>query len=319
MEYIKSVLTESEKYLMKYLEKATEFQNHAIIKLCFTSLQERGGIPQFLASPAFCALPAELVNMILKLDALPVQEPVVWETCLKWAGYQAIQQKSDLNSELKKVYHNVRFPLCEPGFFSSKVVPTGILTQEEMLKLFTYLTFKAGNAPTDPFLKSPRILWDETEICRFAKPPSGEWFHLDDSVDGLCFMVDKPCELLGVGTYLGEGSTKAILKIFEGNEEDNRVQVAKLKKTIKTTEKSPTPHKLELNSAIQLKPNQIYEIELDTVGPCSLKGSTGEKELTHELNGLAITFTYSKMKSSASETNPRKGNIPSLYVRVFSG
>lgn len=319
MEYVKTVLAQDEKYLMKYLEKATEFQNHAIIKLCFTSLQERGGIPQFLASPAFCALPSELVNMILKLDALPVEETVVWETCIKWAGYQAIQQKTNLNEELKKVYHNVRFPLCEPGFFSSKVVPTGILTQEEMLKLFTFLTYKAGNAPTDPFLKAPRILWDETEVCRFPKAAGGEWFHLDDSLDCICFTVDKPCELLGIGCYVGEGTTKTLLKLHEGNNDDSRTQVAKVKKTIKANEKSATPYKLEFGTPVNLKPRQIYEIELDSVGPVSLRGNQGNKDITHELNGLAITFTFSKLKSQSSETNTKKGNLPSLYVRVFSG
>merc|ERR1719244_2139288 len=74
----------SEEQILKYLEVATKFNNNDIVKLCFDSLQDQGGIPAFLSSPAFCELSAELVNMILKLDELPVKEVVVWETCLNW-------------------------------------------------------------------------------------------------------------------------------------------------------------------------------------------------------------------------------------------
>lgn len=321
MGYIKKILDETDEKLMKYLELGTTFNNDAIIKLCFDSLQARGGIPQFLASPAFSSLNANLLNQFLKLDSLPVQEPTVWDTCLKWAEFQSEKNGTEVKNELKKVYHNVRFPLCDPGFFSTKVVPQGILSQEENMKVFMYLCNKQGDGDTSPFLKTPRVLWDNTTIERFTKAPGSEWFHLENFVDGIGFEVSRKVQLLGVGTLLGEGSNKCHLKIFKGCGED-RKQVAKLRQTVKSSEKSSTPHKLMLNDPIILDAEEPYEIELSQIGPVSLRGNAGLSEVFHDHNGISACFTFSRMKHTSNgetnETSVKKGNIPTLYVRVTS-
>lgn len=319
LRFAASVLQKDEAYLMPYLETATTFQNADILKICFNSLQERGGVPAFLSSPAFCSLSADLVNMILRLDQLPVYETTVWETCLKWAEAQAKVNETDQLKELKKVYHNVRFPLCSPMFFSSKVVPTGVLSQKETLSLFQFLTFPAGASDTGVFSKAPRVLWDETEVIRSngSKPYSGELFHLENYIDGIAFSVDHEIDLTGVGLLLGEGSTKVNMKIFQG-QCDERVQVARVRQTVKLPEKGTKAHKIELPAVLRLKKDTIYEIEVESVGACSLKMNSGVQELEETRNGITITFTFSKYKSGTSETNVKKGNIPSLFCSLMS-
>jgi len=319
MKFVAKVLNQDDAYIMPYLESATAFQNSDILKICFSSLQEKGGVPAFMSSPAFCSLSADLVNMILRLDQLPVYETTVWETCLKWAEEQAKQNNGEQLTYLKKVYHNVRFPLLTPMFFTSKVVPTGVITQKETLSLFQYLTFPAGGSDTEPFSKKPRILWDETEVIRSngAKPFSGEMFHLENYIDGIAFTVDREVDLLGIGVLFGEGSTKVLLKIFRG-QGDDRVQVAKVRQTVKLAEKASAPTKIPLPEALRLKTDTIYEVELDSVGSCSLKMNSGVQELEETRNGIKINFSFSKYKSGASETNVKKGNLPSLFVRLMS-
>jgi len=311
----------SEEQILKYLEIATKFQNNDIVKLCFDSLQDQGGIPTFLSSPAFCELSAELVNMILKLDELPVKEVVVWETCLNWATAQAQENGTDRNKELRKIYHNVRFPLFDAGFFSSQVVPTGLMSQEETLMLFQYLTFPAGNSSTEPFSKTRRILWDETEVPRYLtdkKPFSGEKFNLDGYIDGIVFQCNHNLELLGVGTLVGEGSTKSVLRVFEGNGED-RKKVGQVRETIKSAEKRTGPYQLKFANPIQIKKDTSYELELDQIGACSLKMVGGVTDMEVSKNGLDVEFNFSKLKSNdENDTSVKKGNLPTLYVRILS-
>jgi len=321
MSYIKRILDESDEKIMKYLELGTNFSNDAIIKLCFDSLQARGGVPQFLASPAFSSLSANLLNQFLKLDSLPVSEPTVWDTCLTWAQFQSNKNGTEVKTELKKVYHNVRFPLCDPGFFSTKVVPQGVMTQEETLKMFSYLCNKQGNGDTSPFLKTPRVLWDLATIERFTRPPSSEWFHLENYVDGICFESSRRVKLMGIGTLVGEGSSKCVLKIFQGSGEE-RKQVAKLRQTVKCAEKGAEPVRLMLHEPLTIEAEEPYEIELNQIGGVSLRGNAGLSEVLHDHNGLSATFTFSKMKHTSdgetNETTVKKGNLPTLYVRVTS-
>jgi len=319
LKFVARVLAKDDGYVMPYLETATAFQNRDILRICFASLQAKGGVPAFMQSEAFGSLSPDLVNMILKLDQLPVYETTVWETCLKWADAQSVINGTDQLKELKKVYHNVRFPLCSPMFFSSKVVPTGVLNQKETLSLFQYLTFPEGQSDTEPFSKMPRILWDETEVIRSngTKPYSGEAFHLENYIDGIAFTVDTEVDLLGVGVLLGEGSTKVNLKIFQG-QGDDRKQLAKVRQTVKLAEKATEAYKIALPEALRLKKDIVYEVELDSVGPCSLKMNSGVVEMEESRNGITITFSFSKYKSGASETNVKKGNIPSFFVRLMS-
>jgi len=307
--------------ILSYLEIATKFNNNEIVKLCFDSLQDQGGIPAFLTSPSFSDLSAELVNMILKLDELPVKETVVWETCLSWASYQADQNGTDRNKELRKIYHNVRFPLFDAAFFSSQVVPIGLMSQEETLMLFQYLTFPAGDSPTEPFSKSRRVLWDETEVPRYLtdkKPFSGDKFSHEGYIDGIVFQTNHALELLGVGVMVGEGSTKSVLRVFEGSGEERR-KLGQVRETIKSAEKRKEPYKLKFSSPLAIKKDTTYEIELDQIGACSLRMNGGVPDMEVSKNGLDVEFSFSKLKSNEeNDTSVKKGNLPTLYVRILS-
>jgi len=322
LEYIQTVLRDGdEKHLMSYLEQATTFQNDTIVKMGFESLQLRGGIPKFLQSESFCSLKADLLNKFLQLDTLPVLETLVWETVVRWAEFQSNLNGTSAATELKKVYHNVRFPLFDPAFFSTQVVPQGILSQEECLKMFTYLCNKSGGSDTTPFLKSPRLIWDMVAIKRFTKPPNGEWFHLENYVDAIGFSVDHAVALQGIGVYIGEGSTKCSLKLFQGTGEDRKV-VGKHRQTLKSSEKSPEPAKLLFHDPIILEADESYEIELASIGSCSLKGNQGVSEVLQDNNGLNVIFNFCKVKMTSNgetnETTVKKGNLPTLYVRITS-
>jgi len=304
-------------FFIPYIELATKYCLGEVVKKCLDSLVLMGGIRDFLKSKKFSEFAPEFVNLLLSRDELAVGESHVWDAVQAWAKVQSGKHKTDIKEELQKVYHNVRFPLMTTKDFSCHVVPTGVLTQKEMLDVFCYLTYPEGKPTTEPFSSVPRLLWDNICIKRYSKC-GGDWFHLEGYVDCIGVETDRKCQILAVGVFVGEGDTRCRIRLFKGQGGLRQLLEETGDINISAKEKLQEPFRVNLKGPVTLLPGEVYEIEIDQIGPVSWKLKDGKTSAIQTCNDIEIKFTWHKPKVD-TETSLKKGNIPCIWVRVLSG
>jgi len=314
-----AAFSEMAKYnaVTKFLTEATKFNLPEVVASCFRALTT-GGVSQFLRSKAFTEFSAPTVKLVLGFDELACEEEEVWECALSWAKVQGKRNKTQLVDELRKIYHAVRFPLMSTKYFSSKVVPVSVLTKQEMLDLYCYLTYPEGKPSTAPFSSKPRIIWNNVQVMRFGGKVAGGEMEQDGDSHCIAVSVDRKCALTAVGTFCGEGMTTIQVNIYEGDDDDDRELLCSTDELKISCDDTEEPVRLELPEAVHFVPGTHYEIEIDQTGPNSCKIKDGMAESTFEQNGTAINFTWSKSTMDTQDT-VKKGTIPCVWVNMLSG
>jgi len=306
----------SAEYLVIYLEQATRLGLRFVISECMKCLCP-GGPKDFLESKQFCEFPAEFISLLLRCDELPINEEDIWGCVMRWGKAQAKSKRKPLVSMLKLVYHNVRFPLMTTKYFSSEVVPTEVLTQKETLDLFCYLTYPDGKE-ISAFSSKPRFLWNNIPVRRFKHCADSNWVHEAGKVDCIAMKVDHRCQIIGVGTFVGKGSTKCRVTVLAAKGKKREMLEISDEHDIWRDEQSSSPEKVTLRSPVTLLPDQVYEIEVNQTGPPSNRIKEGITVVKESHNGLEISFTWMKA-SVKSSTTMKVGNIPCVWVQVLSG
>jgi hypothetical protein len=115
-----------------------------------------------LDSVSFRDIPAAGLRTILQSDRLGVREIFVFRACLRWAESECKRQRLPATKEnrrqvLAEVYTSIRFPLITSEEVVEEVVPSGVLTPDELVQLFSFLCAKVGKQPELPFSAKSRI------------------------------------------------------------------------------------------------------------------------------------------------------------------
>jgi len=316
--YLSTILQDRfDAFFTPYLKLATKYSLREVVKKCLDSSILTGGVQNFLRSKKFGEFSPEFVNLLLSCDELAVEETYLWNAVTDWARVQSRKQQTDIKDELRKVYHNVRFPLMTTKDFSCHVVPLEVLTQKEMLDIFCYLAYPEGKPTTEPFSSVPRLLWDDVCIKRYSKC-WGDWFHLEGYVDCIGIETDRKCQMTAVGIFVGKGETRSRIRFFKGQGDLRELHEDTGDVSITTGEKAQEPYRVNFEGPVTLLPGEVYEIEIDQTGPVSWKLKDGKTSTIQTCNDLEIKFTWHKPKVE-SETTLKKGNIPCVWVRVQSG
>jgi len=112
----------------------------------------------FKEKSEFATLSAENVKLILASDKLSIKEVEVFEIALAWgkaelkrleAKASTSDKKLDLQTAMKDITVLVRFPTMEMGDVATKVTPAGILTNDQVLALYTYIGMRPGSDSKD--------------------------------------------------------------------------------------------------------------------------------------------------------------------------
>jgi len=321
MEYMSNILSNyPEDYLVVFLEQANQFGLRVVVSMCMKSLEGFGGVKHFLSTKQFTEFPPEFVSLLLSCDELSIEEEDLWECILNWAKKQAERKNKEIVVMLKLVYHKMRFPLMSTKYFSSAVVPTGVLSQQEMINLFCYLTNPEGEPETSPFSSSPRILWDNIMVRRYSECASKQKKHIHEegSIDCIGVEVDHKCQLQAVGTFVGKGVTKCRVGIYEVEGDQRDLVGKKDDAEIEMEECSTDAIRLELQEPVSMHPDRIYEIEIHQTGPPSRRIKDGKAVVNESRNEVEVCFRWHKAGVD-SLTSVKKGNIPCIWVRVLSG
>jgi len=142
--------------------------------------------------------------------------------------------------------------------------------------------------------------------------------HERGKVDCIGLKVDHKCQLLAVGALVGKGLTKCRVSVYFSGEKRRKLIETSDGQEIYREEQSVEPARISLKSSVTLLPERIYEIELDQRGPPSNKLKDCVTPVKEKHNGVSISFSWLRANGK-SFTTPRKGNIPCIWVQVFSG
>jgi len=141
---------------------------------------------------------------------------------------------------------------------------------------------------------------------------------LDGYVDSIGVEVDRKCQILAVGVFIGEGETRCRVKLFKRGDDDRELLEDTGDVNLSTEEKTKIPSRVCFPNPVSLLPEEVYDIEVDQTGPSSFKGTLGKASVAHSCNDMEINFQWHKPKVE-TETNLKKGNIPCIWVRAQSG
>jgi hypothetical protein len=104
---------------------------------------------QILSTRGFRNLSIASLKVILQSERLSADEWQVWNGAVGWAAAECKRLNKDASEEnmkkaLEPVINLIRFPAMELTEMITHVKPTGILSEGQMLVLFTYLGAKGG-------------------------------------------------------------------------------------------------------------------------------------------------------------------------------
>merc|ERR1712137_627584 len=140
--------------------QAQMFDEGVLEKECLRMIERHA--KDILDSAGFREIPPSGLRTILQSDRLGVREITIFRACLRWAECECKRQRLPPNKEnkrqvLRDVYPHIRFPLVTTEEVVEEVVPSGVLTSEELVQLFSFLCAKPGHQPELIFSSQPRI------------------------------------------------------------------------------------------------------------------------------------------------------------------
>ncbi|KAK3087487.1 hypothetical protein FSP39_006571 [Pinctada imbricata] len=121
------------------LECAHCFSRKELRRHCIEFIKDNPGA---FDSEHFQHLCTECLSMILKLDALIIQEEDLYEYVMKWTDVQCASQNLEVNQTnrrhvLGNLIYDVRFPIMNQKFFSEMVVAKELLSTEETVDIIS--------------------------------------------------------------------------------------------------------------------------------------------------------------------------------------
>lgn len=132
--------------------------------------------------PSFLTLPESVLLSILRSDSLNINEVDLFEACVSW-GRAAVQAsgevavtQDDLKHALRNVLQLIRFPAMDGSGLATRVKPTGLLSRDQLLDLFTYVGMRGMNTKQKVSLGRHIRMFNSTP--RKGKKRPG-WFKWD--------------------------------------------------------------------------------------------------------------------------------------------
>jgi hypothetical protein len=126
------------KMMMKGKQKGFEFDATALIEKCIGFIESKAF--EVVESEEFLKLDGDLVLSITKNDRICVDELDLFNACIRWAKFQAVEQKTDIKTLLAPILPHIRFPIMSTKDLLHQVRLTGLCPKKEYLEA---LEFKA--------------------------------------------------------------------------------------------------------------------------------------------------------------------------------
>jgi hypothetical protein len=262
--------------------------------------------------------------MLLKEDRLDIEEASLFIGVHTWAEAECSRQElaptpENIRSVLGEAFDLIRFPLIPAHRFTMDVVPKKLLSDEELIKLYKYITLPSNE-------RQNRVI--DLTFSRVSRRPV---YHLSRyniqqcrsnglqnyTGDGrVYFTIDHELSFVGIGVFAstpGKGSYEITIEIKTG---DDSTVLTTVERTIASIEPKysivpilfPTPVPLEKGG---------YNICFNIKGPITYYNSAKTCRLLSVKSGnVGVTFEFSSNQMSMDEpfeVRTREIPIPELY------
>ena len=204
-----------ENNVFRILEHARLFSETHLEQRCWKLLEAKTSA--CLQSDGLLWIGHDTLSSLLKRDSLTLVdgESAVFKAAKRWAAANCKARGFDPTGEkmrrvLRDAVYLIRFPMMPPRLFGEIVVPTGILTEEEVLQVYLFHKqgavadpdMKFSSIPRGPLLQSQT---SKTELSRCYRYRENQTFPSSESFtsvsESLKFSTSKEVYFAGVRLY----------------------------------------------------------------------------------------------------------------------
>ncbi|XP_060075873.1 BTB/POZ domain-containing protein 3-like isoform X1 [Ylistrum balloti] len=279
-------------------------QDEEVKQLCLQYINLHSYV--VFGSKGFLELQEDIMIEILKQDRVNMQEKDIFEAVVKWAKLKCRTNLVESNGEnlrniLVNILPHVRFARMEPSYFSVKVSHMNILTQEELLENFQFLTTSKADHPDPP--RDRRLLFE-----RFCQVECGKGYFRGNA-DAISFMLSgnaKLHEVLVYGSCQFDALYRITVKIFE-----NRDRTLWNKDIQLETDGYTKVYPIAIEPSVMMRKEVCYTLLMVIEGPASYYGKKGV--IQKQLDGLSITFIPNE--KGLNGTNIKQGQFSGFVFK----
>ena len=124
------------KMMMKGKQNGFEFDATTLIKKCISFIEDKAA--EVIESEEFMKLDGDLVLSIASNDKICCDELDLFNACIKWAKFQAVELKTDIKTLLEPILPNIRFPIMSTKDLLHSVRLTGLCPKKEYLEALEF-------------------------------------------------------------------------------------------------------------------------------------------------------------------------------------
>ena len=293
------------------LEQAIQFDEKDLETKCWAIVSKN--TLECTNSEAFCNIGSHTLYTLLKRDTLAIAEVDLFKAVLKWTDYECARRGVNIEDDkmarrrvLGDGVYEIRFLEMSEKEFATNTIPTGILTDAEVVAMFQKfneidvadLKWKDhGKKRHLPFVKC--IRFEPGNI-------SGRWHYHRELPDILIFTVNKAVMFHGARLIgQNDGSEYKVKFAIEG-ESVNGTYISE------QDEDGVWGYDIMLPTPISLRPNEDFTIMATIVGPESRRGVDGK--LSVKIDDIVVNFKNAPLESKTNGTNYYSGQFHKLFL-----
>lgn len=300
------------------LEQAHCFDEHELYKTSFEYVTEH--VQQCLASVAVQDLCRDCLARLLTLDDLEISEPLAFKAALSWAEASLEKKHLDIGAEsvrqeLGHIVHLIRFPAMTSNTLKERVLPTNVLTLEEVKAILDYKHHRRPSA--DPFISRGR----QRRLNRFktvsrtrcsSRPDNARW------TAALTFSCDQEFFLHGLHVFActRQGQHAHIwFSILQGPDQldaFNQTQTFAHTYALSGDINGVRTHAMTISPPLELCAGVDYTLVLQANMAACYTGSDGAAVFKQD----DVTFRFQDAPVAMNGTTVSEGQIPCLVYSV---
>jgi len=265
-----------------------------------------------------------------------VEEIFLLNQLIRWATHQASKgaptasktsepSGEELRGLLGDLLNTIRFPTMPLSDIAGVIAPMNILTSDQMLGLFTWISAPKGShgddekcgsfnsKPRTPPVLPPPPAPPESLCSRGGViSPSVGWGY-GGSADAITIRPSRRVELLGVGVFLPTGASTTTITVST----TTGASVGTATQTWSRTTANNQPERLAFATPLVLDPTQTYDVVLSQTGGSTHYITSGAITSIPSGSGEAmVTFTVGSSSRSANGTGTTNGQVPCWWWRI---
>ncbi|XP_031566576.1 BTB/POZ domain-containing protein 6-B-like [Actinia tenebrosa] len=313
-EYIKNKLKPEDVF---HVLHPPQIRNEKVEQKCWDMVDSDA--ERAVSSESFLNVSREMLCEVLGRDTMSIDEVVLFQAVEKWALNKLKEQGLEESMENKRavlgeeVIKLIRFPLMLQKKFAENVLPSGILTLDEVTELIRFfnkivpLSASFSNAKRGKY----EVVVPNARFKSIAAPSSGlHYWAYSSRSDAIDFKVNKPLFLAGVRLFGAKGCTYVVtLALYKSAQ-----PITQLSSTFPTEDNQTDGYygfNIYLDELVSTEAGAVYTIKATISGPPSYYGHLGKASIA--FNDILITYLDSKIPSYG--TTSKLGQFPTVVLK----